>query len=521
MKIVTVAEMKRIETEAEKAGITAVTLMENAGRAAAETIRCRMGGADGRWILALIGPGNNGGDGEVAARCLADWGWQVTLYLCAPRPADDGNLEAAIGHGVKVITATEDANQELLMAELSAATAVIDAVLGTGRSRKTEGVIRQSLMKLSVAVSARPELKIFAMDLPSGLDADSGEADSATPFADYTLTLGLPKRGLYTPSGAERAGEVIILDIGLSEHLTLASTCELLTPDWARKMLPARLPYAHKGSFGKVMALAGSLNYPGAARLACGAAVRTGAGLVTLAVPKGIQSLIAPSLPEVTYLPLDEESAGIAHPEACCVVLESLDSYNVMLVGSGLGASAKTKDLTLNILSGLPDMLKLVLDADALNYLAGEHEWWKRLPCDAVITPHPGEMARLCGISIDEVQNNRFDLVLSSAREWNKTIVLKGAFTLIAAPDGRVRVSPFANAALASAGTGDVLAGAIAGLLAQGNNLFDGAALGVYLHALAGEVVRRRQGDAGLAATDLLPELPLAIKTLKENGQNP
>jgi len=280
-------------------------------------------------------------------------------------------------------------------------------------------------------------------------------------------------------------------------------------------VLPYRSPYSHKGSFGKALVVAGSANYIGAAYLACSGAMRVGAGLVTLAAGRSLREVIASRLAEATYLPLIESPSGTVYPDAYKTILEAAPDYNAVLIGCGLGQKPTTKELTLKTIFRLQDSQKVVLDADALNHLSTVKEWWKRILFDAVLTPHPGEMARLCMLTTEDVQANRFELAQQKAAEWNKTIVLKGANTVIAAPDGRLLINPSANAGLASAGTGDVLAGAISGLLAQGMNLFDGATLGVYLHSQAGEKVRQRLGDAGMIASDLLLELPLVIKEMK------
>jgi len=507
--------MKQLEAEAEKIGITSLQLMENAGRAVAENARRLLGGLAGKKVLVLAGPGNNGGDGLVAARYLREWGGDVIVYLCSARPADDANLKLVLERGITVIEAGADANQSQLLDLLTSADMVIDVIFGTGRSRTIEGVFQKVLFRLGEARNSRPSLKILAVDLPSGLNADSGSADPATPFADCTVTLGLPKRGLYSPVGAERAGEVIVANIGIPVQLTESLKSETVTSGWARAALPHRSPYSHKGSFGKALVLAGSANYIGAAYLACSGAMRVGAGLVTLAAGRSLREVIASRLAEATYLPLIESPSGTVYPDAYKTILGAAPDYDAVLIGCGLGQKPTAKELALKTIFRLHESQKIVLDADALNYLASVREWWKRIPFNMVLTPHPGEMARLCGLTTEDVQANRFELASQKAAEWNKTIVLKGANTVIAAPGGALRINLSANAGLASAGTGDVLAGAIAGLLAQGMNLFDGATLGVYLHSQAGERVRQRLGDAGMIASDLLPELPLAIKDLK------
>jgi hydroxyethylthiazole kinase-like uncharacterized protein yjeF len=263
--------------------------------------------------------------------------------------------------------------------------------------------------------------------------------------------------------------------------------------------------------------VAGSINYIGAAYLACSGAIRVGAGLVTLATATSLQSILASKLTEVTYLPLPEFRPGIISPEAARLIFQQLERYNVLLLGCGLGQSQPTVRFIRSILIGRhkPALPSLVLDADALNTLADTPGYWKLLTTDAILTPHPGEMARLTGMSVEEVQSDRVGVAKKWAGEWNKTIVLKGAYTVVASPEGRVKVSLIANPGLASAGTGDVLTGAIAGLVAQGLSLFDAATCGVYLHAEAGEMVKARLGDAGMLASDLLPELPQVIKRLK------
>ena len=293
---------------------------------------------------------------------------------------------------------------------------------------------------------------------------------------------------------------------------------ELLTSDWAQAILPKRPFSANKGSFGKALVVAGSINYIGAAYLACNGALRVGAGLVTLAMATSLQPILASKLTEVTYLPLPESQPGIVSPEAAELVSRQSGQYNVLLLGCGLGQSQSAVEFVRSLLSG-KELPALVLDADALNILAETADWWQQLTNNAILTPHPGEMARLCGLSVEEVQSDRSGIARRFAAEWRKTIVLKGAYTVIADPDGCCRVSPFANPGLASAGTGDVLAGAIAGLLAQGLSFFDAGTLGTYLHGEAGEMIKETLGDAGMIATDLLPALPVVIKQLKKQPE--
>jgi hydroxyethylthiazole kinase-like uncharacterized protein yjeF len=521
LKILTSSQMRQVEQECGRVGLSASVLMENAGKAVAEEVRRILGDVSRRQILVVVGPGNNGGDGLVAARHLHDWGARVGIYLLSERPSGDTNLEQVQERGVTIVDAAGGEGWERFDDLLSSADAVVDAIFGTGKVRTIRAIILQALDKVAKARRKRPELYIIALDLPSGLDADTGEVDPACLYADDTITLGFPKPGLFISPGLERVGKLTVVDIGipgyLAEQVTKA-TKELLNQEWAKSVIPKRPLEANKGSFGRVLVVAGSINYIGAAYLACSGAIRVGAGLVTLATASGLQPILASKLTEVTYLPLSESRHGIISAEAARDIQRELGNYNILLMGCGLGQSPSVNKFVKTILFKLkPGPAATVLDADALNILAETPKWWQLFTGDAVLTPHPGEMARLAGVSVEQVQADRTGIAKKVAKEWNKTVVLKGAYTVIAAPDGKSAVSPIANPGLASAGTGDVLSGAIAGLVAQGMSLFEAAACGVYLHGEAGEMVRASLGDAGMIATDLLPALPQVIRRLKED----
>ena len=518
MKVVTAEQMRQIDEECGKTGLPTPFLMENAGRAVAQEVGHILDDIERQRILLLIGPGNNGGDGLVAARYLHDWGTDVTLYLLGQRSDDDPNLELVRRRDIKYIYADRDENRRTLSECLSSATAVIDALFGTGKSRPLGDITIRVLNEVSQAKERRPEIRIVALDLPSGLDADSGAAEPACLYADNTITLGFPKTGLFDSSGIERAGKVTVVDIGIPSQLADKIPTDMITARWVRSVLPERPLWANKGSFGRVLVIAGSLNYVGAAYLACSGAVRVGAGLVTLAPAASLLPVLATKLNEVTYLPLPESHPGIISPQAARHINREVGSYDVLLMGCGLGQDQSTVRFIRSVLFRLKPALPMVLDADVLNTLAKTPNWWQQLAGDAILTPHPGEMARLAGISIDEVQSDRVGIAKRIALEWNKTVVLKGAYTVIVSPDGQTRISPVANSGLASAGTGDVLAGIIAGLVGQGLSLSNAAACGVYLHGKAGDMVRDQIGDTGMTATDLLPVLPLVIRQIKETA---
>jgi len=518
MKVVTAEQMRHIDQTAASIGLTTEILMENAGRGVAEETKKLLGGVIGKHILVLTGPGNNGGDGLVAARYLEDWGAGVCLYLCSQRSPDDKNLKLAQDRKIDIVSADQDKGFAALEQRLSASEAVIDSIFGTGRSRTIEGVFKELMTRVITTRANRPALFVIAVDIPSGLDANTGAVDPSCPYADATITLGYPKPGLYNFPGAERAGKITVVDIGIPPALAQDITTELITEQWARSVLPRRPASANKGTFGKVLVVAGSINYIGAAYLACMGAARAGAGLVTLSTAQSLQPILAAKLTEVTYAPLPESGAGVIAAKAASILQQRLTDYNVLLMGCGLGQNPEVITFIKSTLFELPQTrsLPLVLDADALNTLAQIPQWWQKLGKDVILTPHPGEMSRLAGIPLEKVQQERLEIAQQAAREWQKIVVLKGAYTIVAAPDGQTRISQESNPGLASAGTGDVLTGVIAALRAQGLSSFDAAACGVYLHAQAGNMVRQEMGDAGMLASDLLPMLPKVIKTLKQ-----
>jgi len=515
MKIVTSDQMRTIDRRAAEAGIATSFLMENAGRAVAEETRGFVDYIAGRIVLVLAGPGNNGGDALVAARHLHEWGSDVSIYLLSERSPEDKNLALAKQHGIPMAFMHKDIRYAKLKNVLPRAEVVVDGILGTGRARPLEGRFKEILDMLNLEKQRRPQLITVAIDIPTGMNADSGAVDGSCLKADLTVTLGLPKPGLYSFPGAGMAGRVVVADIGIPERLSRNIKTELITTEWARPALPARPASANKGTFGRVLAVVGSENYIGAAYLACMGAARVGAGVVTLSTARSLQPILASKLTEVTYAPLPETTKGTLSTKASSAILSILPYYRVLLMGCGLGQHPHTRNFVRNVLTGLPENPPvLILDADALNIVAGMDEWWKHLPSGTVVTPHAGEMSRLMGLSIEKLQGNRLEICRKAAAHWGKIVVLKGAYTIIADPAGSVRISDYASAGLATAGTGDVLAGAIAGLAGQGMPPFDAAVLGVHLHAAAGEMVRAELGDAGMLATDLLPALPRAIREL-------
>ncbi len=520
MKLVTAQHMRVVEQAAVQRGVSLDRLMENAGLAVARVALERLAGVQRPQVLVLVGPGNNGSDGLVAARHLQARGASVTAYLCAARPGEDPKLASAVAQGITVVDSAGDSGLAALEQALGQSSMVIDAILGIGRSRPITGQLASMLHHVASARRRNAGLTVLALDIPTGLDADTGEVDPVCAPADLTVTLGLPKAGLFKFPGADYAGQLRVVDIGVPpEAAEGVDAPELVSADWVRSVLPTRHRDSHKGTFGRVLVVAGSQSYLGAAYLACMGAARIGAGYVTLAAPFRIQAIIAAKLTEATYLTLPERVPGSLSPESARVLRQAVSDYDVLLIGPGLGQHPATAAVVRNTLLGDPTMTTpVVVDADALNILAQTPDWWKGFKAPAVLTPHPGEMARLLGRPIVDVQQDRWALAKESAESWGVNVVLKGAFTVVASPRGRLRVSPFANPALASAGTGDVLAGVIAGLQAQGVPPSDAATAGVYLHGVAGELMRREFGDAGGIASDLLPLLPKALRGIREGS---
>ncbi len=515
MHIVTVEEMRELETRAEREyGLTSAILMENAGKSAAELLAREVQKhqpISGQQFLLLIGPGNNGGDGLVMARYLEQWGGLVSLYHWKERRLSI--------HGEDV-----PGNQTAARLEESIQSAdyILDALLGTGRSRPLPDDMRDLLRRAREEREKRETLRIVAIDLPTGMNTDTGEVDPGTIAADLTITLACPKQGFFFFPGRGYPGQLLVADIGLPAELESHSRTEMLTDALVKRLLPARPLESNKGTFGKVMLLCGSPPYPGSAFLAGMAAARVGAGLITLAVTERMLPIYASSFHEATFLLLPpEEEKSLKRVD---VLMESLEGYRSLLIGPGLGQSPYTRETILHVLErlrALPNEQRprLVIDADGLNNLSALEHWWMLLPRGTVITPHPGEMGRLCnGLKVSGGGIERLELARQKAQEWKVTLVLKGACTIITqghTPESiHTRINWKANSAMATAGTGDVLAGMVAGLLAQNLSPFDAASAAVYLHATAGERVSRDIGQAGLLATDLLPEIPRSMLNL-------
>ena len=521
MKIVTAAQMRAIESASERSGVSPDYLMERAGLAVAQGVRSLVGAAGVR-IAVLVGPGNNGADGLVAARHLRRWGAEVTCFILGGRPEEDPKLNLAIEYGVGLIY---EASPDMMDQMIARSALVIDAILGTGQTRPLEGIIKQTMEVLSNTRSIPKPPILLALDLPTGLNSDTGALDSSSVPYDVTFALGYPKTGLLNFPGAAYAGKLEVLDIGVPVGLSEESEIMLETVDlgWVAEHLPVRPMDSHKGTFGHVLAVAGSKNYVGAAYLASQACVRVGAGLTTLATPQGIYPTVAAKSIEAIHLPLEESSEGMVAAGAAKALRDCTRRYTNILVGCGLGVSDGTMAFVEDLLfnrerSDFSDLTNLsaLVDADGLNNLAKIDRWWERERGPMVLTPHPGEMSTLTGLTTVDIQQDRVGVAREYAVRWGVCLVLKGANTIISQPNGVVRLAPLANPGLSTGGTGDVLSGVISGLMAQGLPPIEAATCGVYLHGEAGRDVVDNHGDTGLAASDLLSQIPDTFQRLRK-----
>jgi NAD(P)H-hydrate epimerase len=529
--------MRSIEQAADAGGLTYDEMMANAGASIAAAVLDRIHASENAAVLILVGPGNNGGDGLVVGHHLHQAGAEISIYLSHARSgSEDQNYSRLKDAGIKIALVENDNILKDLIRAVRSADIVIDALLGTGISLPLRGTPEKILSVVKAEIETRTEKPfVVAVDCPSGLDCDTGEIADQSLYADLTVTLAAAKPGLFEFPGAENVGELQVGSIGLSEdfiELKEVQHC-LANQSLVRGWLPERPLNAHKGTFGRVVILAGSINFPGASALSALGAYRSGAGLVTLAVPSVIQAFIASGLPEVTWIALPHEM-GVISGSAAKVVRKEIDDVDALLIGPGFGMDPETK-LFLELLLGRRrgertkqigfveadgeqkpfDLPPCVIDADGLKLLSEIDNWPTLLKAEAVLTPHPGEFALMTGLAIKEVISGRVRLAKEYANRWGHVVVLKGAFTIVAAPDGRLATIPFATPALATAGTGDVLAGIIVSLRGQGLEAFEAAVSGTYLHARAGVVAAQDLGsDVSVIAGDIVEYLPEVFREL-------
>lgn len=543
MKLVTVAEMLAVEREADANGLGYDLMMDNAGRGLADVVHSKYAHLKRGGILGLVGSGNNGGDTLVALALLADWGWKATAYIVRKRQKDDPLIQALITKGGTVYKISGDQDYSKLEEALSSHPVLMDGVLGTGIKLPLRGKVVQVLTYVNGVLSKLDSKPIvIAVDCPSGVDCDSGEAAPECLPADLTVTMAAVKVGLLKFPANNLIGELTLVGIGLEYDDKRSKSWQainrsVITAELVKSKLPLRTRDSHKGTFGTALIAAGSVNYSGAVLLAGKAAYQSGAGLVTLAVPTPLHSALAGHLPEATWLLLPEEM-GVIASKASDVVLENLERATALLLGPGFGLEPETQGFMDNLFtsshrnrSGIgfvqavensQDLHKqklppMVVDADGLKLLTRITNWHEIIPKMTILTPHPGEMAILSGLEISAIQSDRIGTAEKYAEKWGHVLVLKGANTVIAEPGGRTAVIPVASPALARAGTGDVLAGIITGLRAQGVEAFEAAACGCWIHAQSGLKAADQKGTAtSILAGDLLPAMVDVIGDLEK-----
>jgi hydroxyethylthiazole kinase-like uncharacterized protein yjeF len=520
MELVTAAEMRELDRAAiEGRKIPSLRLMENAGEAVVRAMERLFGPLRGKTVAVVVGKGQNGGDGLVVARLLRQHGCKAKLALLAPPSSLKGDAATNLrrfqrgGHRCRTVGGAPDF-EAALTSIFQRSDLLVDAIFGTGLNAPVKGLAASAIRLMNE--SGRP---IIAIDLPSGLDGDTGAILGTAITAALTVTLARPKRGLYLGAGPNHVGMIRVADIGIPDNLIAAAKIPLtlLEATDVRPLLPQRPRMAHKGTFGHAGIIAGSAGKTGAAAMAALAALRIGTGLVTVAAPQSVSDVLEAKLLEAMTVAVPETEARTLSKQALAPLLAFAADKTALAIGPGIGTHPETQALVHNLL--VEAKRPMVLDADGLNAVAGHADMLSRASGPLILTPHPGEMARLLGTTSADVQIDRLGAASRLARERNVCVVLKGTGTVIAAPDGRQAVNSTGNPGMATAGTGDVLTGIIVGLLAQGLPAWEAACAGVYLHGLAGDLAAAEQGEAGLIAGDVIRAIPRAMqRVLTDNA---
>jgi len=514
MLVVTPSEMRTIDQRAiEQFGIPGIVLMENAALKVVEVIEKVYRLSERDKVVVLAGMGNNGGDGLAVARHVFLRGIKVEVFLLAREEAISGdartNLNIARKLEVPLYFVQDERDVSNLEESLKGATLVVDAIFGTGLSRPVEGVFAQAIQ----LVNDMP-VPVVAVDIPSGINGEDGHVMGIAIKASHTVTFGYPKRGHLLYPGRKYTGKLHVVPISLPLDSAQAVGVHAFTLDMgeAAAMLRERPVEGHKGAFGKVAVVAGSTGMTGAASLAAMAALRSGAGLVTLGIPASLNEILENKLTEVMTRPLRDHGTGCLQEEALDDVLDLVKDADVLAIGPGLGKSSSVFEVLRNILGRID--ISIVLDADGLNHISRDISLLSKHTGPVVITPHPGEMARLTGLSVAQIVGSPVETAQKFSQETGTVVLLKGATTVVCHPDGRLYFNTTGNSGMATAGSGDVLTGIIAGFIAQGYGPFEAAVLGAFVHGYAGDLAADAYGQAGMVAGDILEALPLALKEM-------
>ncbi len=515
MRVITPEEMARVDRAAiEGEGITGLTLMESAGEAVSRAARAILSRSGGRRVAIWCGKGNNAGDGFVVARLLSKAGIEARVLLLA----DPGEIRGDAAENLRRLEEThvevarvatqDDLSREAGAVDRRRCDLVIDALFGTGFSGRAEGVYAGAIGEINSA-----GCPVLAVDIPSGVSGLTGAVDGPAVKADRTVTFVAPKVGLVQYPGAALVGELEVADIGIPTALLETvpeSRIGIFEEDDAVSILPERLPDAHKKQCGAVLVVGGSPGMTGAPALCGTAALRAGAGLVTVGVPEGLNDIMEVKLTEAMTRPLPQGEGRTLALEAAAEVRELCEGFDALALGPGLSTGGDVRGVVLELVASVP--IPLVLDADGLNAMVGHTGLFKARSGPLVLTPHPGEMARLLDRDKREVQSDRVRAATEAAADWGAVVVLKGAGTVVAEPGGVVRVLTAGNPGMATAGMGDVLTGCIAALLARGLDAFDAAAAGAFYHSHAADLVASLDGMTGMVAGDVIRHLPLAMR---------
>ncbi|MCK8826178.1 NAD(P)H-hydrate dehydratase [Natroniella acetigena] len=513
MKIVTGVEMKEIDGQAiEDVGIPGVVLMERAGmKVVAEVIDLLEQVVEPEVII-LAGCGNNGGDGFVVSRLLADEGIQVKTSVLGQREEISGDAKVNLDILENLnLSVTEIKTEELstLKEDLEQADLIIDALLGTGITGELRGLYPELIELINQVTTP-----VLAVDIPSGVEAGTAKVRSVAVKAERTVTFGLPKIGTLLYPGREYVGDLKVVDIGLPEQVIAEQelTTELITAELVKQNLVSRKQNTHKGDYGRLLIVAGSQGMTGAAMLVAQASLRVGAGLVTVGIPSSLNHILESKLVEAMTYPLAETEQVTLALEAEQQIEELLDGKDLLAIGPGLGQGEQLTTLIYNLLNTVN--IPLVIDADGLNAIQ-DLELLAQREAPTVLTPHPGELARLVGLTVEQIEEDRIGLASKLARQYQVVLVLKGAQTIVATPTGQVYLNLTGNAGLATGGSGDLLTGMIAGLAVQGLELVTATLIAVYLHGFAGDLAKDKLTEYSLIPSDLLDYLPQAIKKIR------
>lgn len=538
MRLITVSKMREIEESANSIGVGYEKMMENAGTGLAEYIQDRFQKVPNKRIVGLVGTGNNGGDALVSLANLQQNGWQTAAILYKERKNDPLVSRLMNAGGTLLIYNGESLDQETKK-RIQEAGFLLDGLIGTGIRLP----LREEMQKFLTGVNdLLEEQMVIAVDCPSGVDCEEGGVDPNTLPADLTVCMEAVKTGMVMLPAFSYCGELTSVPIGLPKKLATGANEDFVIDEtWVKAQLPGRSVDGHKKTFGTVTVVGGCTNFVGAPVLSGMAAYRSGSGLVTLAVPQIVQLALAATLPECTWFILDDEN-GVISEAAAVLMNEQMNTSNCLVVGPGIGREETTRrfltrwlinrvinsnEKTLGFLpkkaeakSEKSSVPPLVVDADALRWLAEEENLQQTRYLNMVLTPHAGEMSALTGLKIDEIQQNREKIAREFALKWQQVVVLKGALTIVADKSGRIAIVPAANSALAKAGSGDALSGIIAALIGEGMPLFEAACAGAWIHAHAGMQVAKKQGtEASLLVRDLIDEIPAVLAKIQQKSR--